>query len=262
MSISGVEPVFGAAELSEDGFLGGRLRVLQPTAGYRAATDPVLLAAACTARAGEAVLELGCGAGVASLCLGIRVAGLALTGLELQPPYADLARRNAAANAIALKVLEGDVGQPPAALKAGSFDHVILNPPWYPAQGGTPARDAGRETGLREALPLAAWIDLAARRLRPGGWMTAIHLAERLPDLLAACGARLGSIDVLPLAARTGRPATRVIIRARKGGRGQFRLLAPLVLHDGEAHLRDENSHSPAAEAIFRAAAPLNWPPR
>ena len=221
MSISGAERLFADAELSEDGFLGGRLRIRQPRHGYRAATDPVLLAAACGAAPGDKVLELGCGAGVASLCLGARLSGVSLSGLELQPAYADLARRNAAANGIALTVMDGDVASPPAELKADSFDHVILNPPWYPEGGGTAAQNAGRELGLREATPLGVWIDLATRRLRPGGWLTLIHLAERLPDILAACDARLGSLDLLPLAARRGQPAARVLLRARKGGRGE-----------------------------------------
>ena len=70
--------------LSDDKFLCGRLRLLQPVKGYRAATDPVLLAAACPAEPGQSVLDLGCGAGAATLCLGLRVPGLALSGLELQ----------------------------------------------------------------------------------------------------------------------------------------------------------------------------------
>ncbi|GHD98869.1 methyltransferase [Defluviimonas sp. 20V17] len=262
MSTSGAERAFAADELTEDGFLGGRLRIAQPRNGYRAATDPVLMAAACPARPGQAVLELGCGAGVASICLGARVAGVEQTGMELQHAYADLARRNARANGIALRVIEGDVARPPADLRALGFDHVMINPPWYPAGGGTEARDPGRETGLREATPLAAWIDLAVRRLRPGGWLTLIHLAARLPDLLAGCDGRLGSMDLLPLAPRGGRPATRILLRARKGGRGGFRLLSPFVLHEGAAHLRDENSHSAAAEAILRHGEALNWPAR
>ena len=42
--------MFAEAELSDDKFLCGRLRLLQPLKGYRAATDPVLLAAACAAQ--------------------------------------------------------------------------------------------------------------------------------------------------------------------------------------------------------------------
>lgn len=248
---------FAPEDLSDDAFLGGRLAVLQPRSGFRAATDAVLLAAAVPARAGQAVLELGCGAGVASLCLGARVPGLALTGLELQPAYAALARANALRNGVPLTVIEGDVSAPPAALRARGFDHVLCNPPWYRPGGGTAARDPGREQALREAVPLAAWVDCAARRLRPGGRLTLIHEAARLPDVLAACDARLGSLVALPLAPRAGHPARRVIVAARKGGRAAFRLLAPLVLHAGHAHGRDGGGFAPEVEAVLREAAPL-----
>lgn len=73
-------PDFAEDALSRDAFLCGRLHLWQPKKGYRAATDPVLLAAACPARPGERVLDLGCGAGAAALCLATRVPGLELAG--------------------------------------------------------------------------------------------------------------------------------------------------------------------------------------
>lgn len=249
--------MFALPDLTDDGFLGGRLRVLQPKTGYRAATDPVLLAAAVPAETGEEVLELGCGAGVAALCLAARVTGLRIAGLERQVDYAALARENTARNDLQLTVVEGDLARMPPELRARSFDHVLANPPYYPADG-TPARDPGRAAALREETPLAAWIDAAARRLRPGGWLTMIAGADRLPDLLAGCGGRLGSISVLPLAPRAGRAAGRVIVQARKGGRAAFRLLAPLVLHEGAAHDGDRDSFTPEATAILRHGAALS----
>ncbi|MFZ8943107.1 MAG: methyltransferase, partial [Gemmobacter sp.] len=98
---------FAPDELTRDGFLGGRVTIMQPRAGFRSSTDAVFLAAAVPARPGESVLELGCGAGAAILCLGARVAGLSLAGLELQPGYAALAARNAEANGRALQVHAG-----------------------------------------------------------------------------------------------------------------------------------------------------------
>ncbi len=59
---------FEPEELSSDQFLGGALEILQPKAGYRAGVDPVLLAASVPAVAAVSILELGCGAGVASVC--------------------------------------------------------------------------------------------------------------------------------------------------------------------------------------------------
>lgn len=242
-------------ETRRDGFLGGRLQIAQPLRGYRAGMDAVLLAAACPARAGECVLELGCGAGVASLCLGWRVPGVALTGVELQPGYAALARANAADNGLELQVFQADLTALPAVLRAQMFDHVIANPPYF--LGGTPAPDAGRGTARHEATPLAAWVDAGLRRLRPGGSITVIQRADRLAGVLAALEGRAGGAAILPIAPRAGRPAGRVIVQARKGGRAPLRLLAPLVLHAAAQHLRDAEDLSQIAGKILRDGAEI-----
>jgi tRNA1Val (adenine37-N6)-methyltransferase len=247
--------MFADADLSDDKFLCGRLRLLQPLKGYRAATDPVLLAAACPAQTGESVLDLGCGAGTASLCLGLRVPGLALAGLELQASYADLARRNAERNGIAIEVHDGDLLQMPKALRR-DFDHVIANPPYYP-QGGSPSPVAGRAWAMQVDTPLADWVVAASRRLRPGGWLTLICGTDGLPHVLGAMAPKLGSTAALPLVAREGRAALRVLVQARKGGRAPFRLLAPFVIHDGPAHDGDRESYTPAANAVLREGADL-----
>ncbi len=236
--------------LTQDGFLGGRVMAWQPVAGYRAATDPVFLAAACPAVAGEAVLELGCGVGVAALCLGVRVPGVRVTGVERQADYAALARRNG------VDVVEADLGALPPDLRARSFDHVIANPPYFGTGNGTAARDAGREAALREETPLADWLAVARARLKPKGWLTLIHLAERLPDVLAGLGG-FGSIAVLPMAAREGRVASRVIVRARKGGRGPFTLLPPFLVHEGAEHPGDGDDYCATARAVLRDGAAL-----
>jgi tRNA1(Val) A37 N6-methylase TrmN6 len=248
---------FAEADLTDDAFLDGRLRLLQPARGYRAAADPVLLAAAAPAIPGARVLDLGCGVLTAGLCVAARVPGITLAGLERQAPYADLARRNAARNGIAAEVVEGDVARMPAALRR-PFDVVLLNPPYFAPGDGTPASDPGREAALREDTPLAAWLDAAGRRVVPGGWLVLIQTAERLPDVLAALPATLGSLTVLPTQPRPGRAARRVILRARKGGRAPFVLLPPLILHDAPAHDGDRDSYTPAAQAVLRDGAAIS----
>lgn len=251
---------FREDELTRNGFLGGRVQLWQPARGYRAGVDPVLLAAAVPARAGEAVLELGCGAGQALLCLAARVPGLALAGVELQAPYADLARRNAAASGQAIDVYETDLAAMPEALKQRQFQHVIANPPYYKAGAHSQARDAGRKVALGEGTPLSDWIAAAARRLAPKGYLHMIQRADRLPDMLAGCSGVLGSLEVLPLAPRQARAAELVILRARKGGRADFRLHAPLILHEGDRHERDGESYRPEIRAVLRDGAALPWP--
>lgn len=242
-------------DLTQDAFLCGKLHLWQPRKGYRAATDPVLLAAACPAHPGQSVLDLGCGVGAASFCLATRVPDLRLSGLELQPAYAALARRNAVENAIALDVHEGNLADMPRPLRI-NFDHVIANPPYYP-RGGTPSPNAGRATALQIDTPLSAWVEAASRRLAPGGWLTLICGADGLPEVLAAMGSKLGSASVLPLTPREGRPALRILLRARKTGRAAFRLLAPFVIHHGPAHDGDRESYTPRANAVLRGGDAL-----
>ena len=245
-------------DIAEDQLIGGRVRLLQPTAGYRAATDPVLLAASVKAESGDSVLDLGCGVGAAALALGTRVTGLDLCGLEVQPAYADLARQNGALNGQSFQVFEGDIRDMPQALKQRNFSHVIMNPPWHnPDAVGSP--NAGRDLANRLRIELTVWLSAAMSRLQPRGWLIVIQRVEWLPHILTDISGRAGDISVLPLSARADRPAKRIILRARKGTHGPFRLASPFVMHEGDAHPGDRAHFTPAAQAVLRDHAPLEF---
>lgn len=248
---------FARQMITEDKFLGGQLVLMQPRDGYRAGVDPVFLAASVAAHPGETVLDLGCGTGAAGLCLATRVEGLKVTGIERQPDYADLAARNAFANGLDMRVVIADLANLPPELREESFDHVIMNPPYHLRDRSTTSDDAGREGALFEETPLATWVDVATRRLKPRGYMTLIQKAERLPEVLKAMDDRLGSVLVKPLLPREGRAAVLVLVQARKGGRGAFRLAAPLILHDGAEHVGDVESYRREVSAILRDGAHL-----
>ena len=241
----------GPLATSQDRFLGGALEIQQPVNGYRAGTDPVFLAAAVPAKPGQNLLDLGCGVGVAALCLWHRT-GARVTGVEVQPDYASLAVANSKAAGAEFDVVEADVAALTPELRTRSFDHVMTNPPYFPDSAGTPASDAGREVANRENLPLADWMDSAIRRLKPRGTLTAIVQTDRLAGLLTAFSPRIGRIVVKPLSAWTGREAKRVIVQGVKGANAPLRLLAPLVLHDGARHTRDGEDFSPQAQEILR----------
>ena len=73
------------ADVTEDLVLGGALRLRQPRHGHRVGHDAVLLAAACPARAGEHVVELGAGVGAAGLAVAARRPDIMVTLVEIDP---------------------------------------------------------------------------------------------------------------------------------------------------------------------------------
>lgn len=247
-------------DLTCDAYLGARVQLFQPKRGYRAGIDPVLLAASVPAKPGHTVLDLGCGAGAASLCLHARVAGLEITGVERQAQYADLATRNAQENQARMLVVTADLSELPSDLRQQQFTHVIANPPYFPSDGRRAAQDKGREAARGEETTLDTWIDVASKRLAPLGYLHVIQRVERLADLIHAAHFRLGSLEVLPITGRQGRPAHLVILRARKGGRSPFRLHSPLVMHEGDVHQGDAESYTAEIRGILRQGLPLNWP--
>jgi len=246
--------------ITQDDFLGGAIRLYQPTKGYRAGVDPVLLAATIPAQAGQSVLELGCGVGAVSLCLGRRVADLDLTGIEIQPDYADLARQNAAHNRLPFQVFTADIQALPDDIRARQFDHVCANPPYFDRAETTPAQDAGREIAMGLATDLATWVQTAAKRLKPKGYAHFIFRAAGLGQLLAAMPKSMGSVVVTPIVPRAGRDAVLVIVHARKNGRAALRLESPIILHKGDHHDHFEDGYSDPIQAVLRDGAALtHW---
>ncbi|HSF95126.1 MAG TPA: methyltransferase, partial [Thermohalobaculum sp.] len=90
------------------------------------------------------------------------------------------------------------------------------------------------------------------------GWLTVIHRAERVPELLRLLDGQARAIRLLPLVPRAGRDAGRVILQARKGTKAPFRLLSPLVIHAGAVHLRDADDFAPPAADVLRGGAALD----
>ncbi len=247
---------YADSELTRDAFLGGKLHLYQPRHGYRAGLDAVLLAASVQAVPGQSVLELGCGVGTAILCLNARVPGLALTGVEVLEQNAALARRNGGDD---LEVVTADLADMPLHVRQRQFDHVLINPPYFDRAASVVSDDPARESAHGEHTPLQKWVKIASKRLAPKGRACFIHRAERLPDLIRALPADLGSVEVLPLAPRVGRPAELIILRARKNGRAAFRLHSTFVMHIGAAHGDDGDTYVPALRAVLRDGAAFEF---
>lgn len=234
---------------TDDRFLGGRVIVRQLQHGFRAGLDAVMLGAAVPAEAKSKVLELGAGAGTASLCLASRVPDASIIGVEIDPQLVALANENATVNGNGGRVrfVAGDVLDLPSELKQ-DFDHVFCNPPFHDGAGQI-SPDAAREMALRDRGKLGEWMDVGLRRTVSGGTFTTILRADRLSEALAQLPER--GLVIFPLWPRASEAAKRVILQVRKGSRAETVLVPGLILHEVDGR------YTKAADAVLRDGAAL-----
>ena len=227
-----------AGRFTEDGFLGGKLRLRQLRSGHRAGHDAMLLAAATPARPGDRVVDFGAGVGAAGLAVAKRVTGIELVLVEIDAWLAALARGNADSNAIAAEIIVLDVTSSAdafaaAGLSPDSVDVVLMNPPFNDPARHRASPDKARESAhLATAATLENWTHAGRRILKSGGILSLIWRADGLAEVLAALDRGFGSLVILPIHADANTPAIRVLIRAVKGGKAPVQICAALMLND------------------------------
>lgn len=242
-------------ETTVDALLNRRIALEQPKKGFRVAVDTLLLAAAMDARTGERVLDLGCGVGGAMLALAVRVQGLTVNGLEIQPEIADLACANIKRNRLEdrMEVFTGDVTHLPGPVLF-AYDHVMMNPPFHDAATHETSPDDSKRiatSGTMEEMEM--WIISAARCLRQNGAMVMIHRADRLDEILNYMRPHFGEAEVIPLLPKEGEPEKRILLRSRKGVGARHVACRPITLH------RKSGGYTDEMEAILKHNRPIDF---
>jgi tRNA1(Val) A37 N6-methylase TrmN6 len=240
-------------QATPDALMGGAVRLVQSTRGYRAGMDAALLAAACDAGPGETGLEAGCGAGAVLLMAAVRAPRARFVGVERDPDALALAAENVALNGLAERVTV-EVGDVARLAARGVYDLALANPPFFDDAAALRGPAPERRGAWIADDGLQSWTETLTKAVREGGRVILIHRADRLADLLALLGRRAGSFQIRPVQSFADAPASRVIVRAVRAGRAPLKLLPALVLHP-----RDGAKHTPEAEAILRGAAGLGW---
>ena len=245
---------------SLDAFLGGKIFLYQPVDGYRANTDSILLAGAVEARAGQSILELGCGVGTVLFSLMARIPELKVVGVELQKRYAELATLNAEYNNFKATILECDLISIPNDFKNMKYDYVIFNPPFYDPRGSMKlARDDKDISKREQKTSLEDWLDVAIKRCAMNGHIVLIHHAERLGQILKRLDGNIGDIKILPISSFKGKNANRVIVKGKKGSLSPMQLLSPLFMHEICNGHKSRASYTYEVESILRDGQPINW---
>lgn len=248
-----------AGDTTRDGFLDGKITIIQPKSGPRGAIDALFLAASVPAKAGERALDMGAGTGIVGIAMAWRVPGLDVTCIERQADLCGLAEENLTINGLAdrARIVRADITAPASSLQSDglmleSFHHLAANPPFF-VEGAarTPREPAKAQSHIAKPGAFAAWIRFAAAMAAPRGTLTLIHRPEALSDILTEMEGRFGGLKVLALYPARGEQASRIIVQGTKGSK------APLQLHDGLVLHEAGGRYTPRADAVLREGRTL-----
>ena len=245
-------------QVTHDHLLNEAVKITQPADGYRVGSDTVLLAASVASSSGR-LLDLGAGVGGVSLCLAHRFPEMQVTAVEKHADLAAMAAENAAVNGVSnrVRVLTNDIREMPPVL-AGSFDHVVSNPPYHNSHGTRP-RNADRALAhMGDDTEMVDWVKAAVWAAKQRARITFICRADRAPELISLFdGAGAGEAVLFPLWPRHSSPAGRVIIQVRRDVEGPGAVLPGLVLHRDDGGFTDV-----AAQVMAGGQLPVIHPAR
>ena len=128
------------------------LRIIQDPSRFCFGMDAVLLAAYVQMKKARRGLDLGTGNGIIPILLSDRTDCAHLTGLEIQPASADLAKRSVALNGLQdrISIVQGDIREADRIFAAASFDFITCNPPYRTIGSG---RVSGKAEQDKKSAP-------------------------------------------------------------------------------------------------------------
>ena len=211
---------------------------------FRFGTDSVLLGNFVNLTHARSAVDLGCASGVISLLMLSRNDALRVTGVEIFGEAADLARENIRHNGLQDRcdILCGDLREYRQLLKAGAYDVVVSNPPYFPVERGGISPDRDRAAARGEVTCTLDDICMAAGWLcRWDGRFALVHRPDRLPEVFTS----MQKAGIEPKRLRmvshfaTSVPSL-VLVEGRRGGNPGLTVEPLLVLKNPDGSDSDE----------------------
>ena len=242
--------LWNEAEETLDTLFGGRLKILQKKRGYRFSIDALLLAHFAEPGPDDRIIDLGSGCGIVPLILIFRKKVKRITGVEIQPSLADLARRNAALNRCSsrFQVWEEDLRGVDKRVKREGFAFVLTNPPYRKIGSGRVNPHTEKAVARHEIkATLEDVVRSAHYLLKDKGRLAMIYPSSRAADLMRG----LSKFHLEPkrlqfVHSHEKDEARLVLVEAVKEGHAQVRVLPPFFLYDSSGN------YTPAARELFQ----------
>ena len=198
----------------------------------------------------ENIIDFGTGCGVIPLILAYRWPGLSVTGLEVQPALAELARQNVAANELIdlIKIVEGDVRDVGKYFEGISFDRVVCNPPYRPLGAARPNPDPEQAVARHEIMAsLPDVITAVVWLLVDGGKVDLIYPEERSGEVLEALRQKgLAPRRLQKIYSYPDGPCRLFLVEGVKGGREKLEVLPPFYVQRGP-----EGGYTPEMAGLY-----------
>lgn len=210
-------------------------QIIQDAKRFCFGMDAVLLSGFARVKDGARVLDLGTGTGIIPILLEAKTGAAHLTGLEIQPDSADMARRSVKLNGLENKIdiVTGDLKKAGSLFDAASFDVVTSNPPYMIGQHGIANPEDAKAIARHEVLcTLRDVIEQAAKLLRPGGNFFMVHRPFRLAEIMVLLHEyKLEPKRMQLVYPYVDKEPNMVLIEANRGGRPRMTVEKPLIVY-------------------------------
>lgn len=210
----------------------GDYHIIQKEDGFCFGIDAVLLSGFVRVYAGERLIDLGTGTGILPLLLHAKTACRDLTGVELQPAYAEMAARSVAMNGIEkdIRIVQAEVTQ---LEERQAYDVVVSNPP-YMRIGSGRINDSDSVALARHetACDLRGWLRTAAVLLKENGRIYLVHRPNRLAELLQLMHEqRLEPKQLRMVQSYSDQKPVLILVEGVKGAKPDLQVREPLVIY-------------------------------
>lgn len=220
------------------------LYIIQKKEAFRFGVDAILLSHFVRVKRNQRVLDLGTGTGILPILLAAKTEASWITGLEIQPDIAAMAKRSVEGNGLEnrIEIVEGDLKRITAFLGAATYDVVVTNPPYTRVGSGLKNPDDSKAIARHELYcTLEDVLKCAAKMLKPQGEFYMVHRPDRLTDVLEGMRRLRIEPKILRLVCpREGEAPSLILVKGIRNGKPGLTIMPQLIIYDKDGQYTPE----------------------